>query len=330
MIAPAIFRASLLAVLWGLVGLPLHAGVPEAVVLEDQGIQIIDDQLNPVLFHHERQVNALLGSEGFGRLRTMRFIHGAWMLPGDFGASWSDDDGKYEVPLVDMMVVLNAPEVHYLSSLESYNEKYDFWPSIQRMKTLAAFKQRDESFLQAGKLYVSRLSESERKKYGEQPLIAPRGLDEFETKAFRLLQAGHALVVKQEGEVFRALGAIRMQESCRRCHEDKKNGDLLGAFTYLGLRERDATAEEQKRRAQLRLDALGDINDAKFLATYLSLSKPIVDEESRAFLLDRALSKEGVITRPMVERMRATRAKLPERQERSEKPPTPPQESGSK
>ncbi len=138
------------------------------------------------------------------------------------------------------------------------------------------------------------------------------------------------MVVKQEGEVFRALGAIRMQESCRRCHEDKKNGDLLGAFTYMGLREREATAEERKRRAQLRLDAQGDLKDTKFIATYLSDHRLDVPDDTKAVWLDRRLSEEGVITKLMVERMRATRAKLPERQERSEKPPTPPQESGSK
>ncbi len=163
MIAPGMFRVSLLAVMLGLLGFPLQAGVPEAAVVEDQDIRIIDDPMNPVLYHHETQVNALLGSEGFGRLRTMRFIHGAWMLPGDFGASWSDDDGKYEVPLVDMMVVLNAPEVHRLSNLKNYTQRTDCLPSIRRMETLAAFKQRDESFLQGGKLYVNRLSESERK-----------------------------------------------------------------------------------------------------------------------------------------------------------------------
>lgn len=302
--------------------------------MDNQNFRIIDDPMNPVLFQHERQVNGMLGAPEFGRFRAMSYIHGAMMLPSGFGMSWSDDDGKYEVPLVDLVGSLNAPEVHYLSSLESYNERWACWPSIQRMKPLAAFKQRDESFLQAGKLYLSRLSEAERKEYEPalkegRGVIGPRGLDEFETKAFRLLQEGHAMVVKQEGEVFRALGAIRMQESCRRCHEDKKNGDLLGAFTYLGLREREATAEEQKRRVQLRLDAQGDIKDAKFLATYLSLSRPIVDEESRAFLLDRALSKDGVITTPMVERMRTLRAKLPDRKEKSQKPWVP-QESGSK
>lgn len=330
MIAPNLSRVSLLALMLSTVGLPLQAGVPESGVVDDQDLRIIDDPMAPVLFHHETQVNGLLGSPGFGRFRTMRFIHGDWMAPAGFGMSWSDDDGKYEVPLVDMVNLLDAPEVINLSHLELYNEKYDCWPAIQRMKTLAAFKQRDESFLQAGKLYVSHLSETERKKYGDGPAIAPRDLDEFETRAFRLLQAGHAMVVKQEDEVFRALGAIRMQESCRRCHEDKKNGDLLGAFTYLGLREREATPDELKRRAQLRLAAQGDLKDAKFIATYLSDHRLDVPDSTKAIWLDRRLSEEGVITKAMVERLRTTRAKLPDRQERSMKPPEAPPESDSK
>lgn len=329
MIAPGMFRVSLLAVMLSLVGFPLLAGVPEAAVVENQDIRMIDDPMNPVLFHHERQVNGMLGARGFGRFRTMRFIHGDWMAPAGFGASWSDDDGKFEAPLVDLVGLLDTPEVYHLSSLELYSDKYDCWPSIQRMKTLEAFKQRDESFLQAGKLYVSRLSESERKKIGDGPVIGSRGLDEFESKALHLLQAGHAMVVKQEGEVFRALGAIRMQESCRRCHEDKKNGDLLGAFTYLGLREREATADERKRRAQLRLDAEGDLKDAKFIAKYLSDHRLDVPDDTKAIWLDYKLSQEGVITAPMVERMRTTRAQLPDRQERTKKPPSSSQESGS-
>lgn len=330
MIAPAIFRASLLAVLWGLVGPPLQAGVPETAVVEDQGIQIIDDPLNPVLFHHERQVNGLLGARGFGRFRAAMFIHGDWMAPSGFGASWSDDDGKYEVPVVDLVGLLDTPEVYRLSDLKDYTRRNDCLPSIKRMETLAAFKQRDEFFLQGGRLYVSRLSDSERKKYGDQPVFGARSLDEFESKALRMLQAGHAMVVNQDGEVFRALGAIRMQESCRRCHEDKKNGDLLGAFTYMGLRERDATTDERKRRAQLRLDAQGDLKDAKFIATYLSDHKLDVPDDTKAVWLDRRLSEEGVVTKFMVERMRATRAQLPDRQERSVKPPEAPQESDSK
>lgn len=330
MIASGLFRVSLLAVMLSLVGSLLQAGVPEVIVVEDQGLQIIDDPMNPVLFQHERQVNGLLGAPAFGRFRAMSYIHGAMMLPSGFGMSWSDDDGKYEIPLVDLVGSLAAPEVHHLSSLASYNERYDCWPSIQRMKTLTAFKQRDESFLEGGKLYVSRLSESERKKYGAGPVFGPRNLDEFESKALRLLQAGHAMAVKQEGEVFRALGAIRMQESCRRCHEDKKNGDLLGAFTYLGLREREATADEREQRAQLRLDAQGDLKDAKFIATYLSDHRLDVPDDTKASWLDHRLSGEGVITEPMLERMRTLRAKLPNRQERSTKPPEWMQQSGSK
>lgn len=324
------FRVSMLAGMLSLVGSTLQAGVPEAAVIEDQGIRIIDDPMNPVLFHHERQVNGMLGSPGFGRFRTMRFIHGDWMTPAGFGASWTDDDGKYEAPLVDLVGLLDTPEVYHLSSLELYSEKYDCWASVQRMKPLEAFKQRDEAFLHAGKLYVSRLSEPERKKFGDGPVIGARGLDEFESKALGLLQTGHAMVVRQEGEVFRALGAIRMQESCRRCHEDKKNGDLLGAFTYLGLREREATDEERKQRAQLRIEAQGDLKDAKFIARYLSDHRLDVSDETKAIWLDYKLSKEGVITAPMVERMRTTRAHLPDRKERSMKPPASSQESASK
>lgn len=325
MIASCLFHIFLLAMMSGLIGLSLQAGVTDVPVEKAHSIRIIDDPLDPVLYLHEEQVNGMLGSPGFGRFRAIAYIHGGPIDAG-FGVSWSDDDGKYEVPLVDLVGSLDgaAAAVHPLSNLGDYTRRAACPPSIKRMETLAAFKQRDESFLEAGRVLVSRMSEPEQEKVrsaaGERGVYSPRSLDEFEQQALRLLQAGHAMVVKQEGEVFRALGAIRMQESCRRCHENKKNGDLLGSFTYLGLREREATADEQKRRAQLRLDAQGDLKDAKFIATYLADHRLDVGDETKAIWLDFRLSGEGVVTKFMVERMRALRTQLPKRQERAQKP----------
>lgn len=60
---------------------------------------------------------------------------------------------------------------------------------------------------------------------------ATRPLDAFENEALKSLQAGETLVSKAEPEQIRMLGALRMQESCKKCH-DYPEGKLLGAFTY--------------------------------------------------------------------------------------------------
>jgi len=59
-----------------------------------------------------------------------------------------------------------------------------------------------------------------------------RELERFETDALKELAAGkEAVHVAATVNQVRMVGAIRMAESCMKCHEGKQ-GDLLGAFTY--------------------------------------------------------------------------------------------------
>jgi hypothetical protein len=57
---------------------------------------------------------------------------------------------------------------------------------------------------------------------------------EFESGALGALRAGRDIAIA-DGDppgVMRCVGALRTQASCMRCHQEKKAGDLLGAFTY--------------------------------------------------------------------------------------------------
>ncbi|MEI6862297.1 MAG: hypothetical protein WCL04_08600 [Verrucomicrobiota bacterium] len=80
--------------------------------------------------------------------------------------------------------------------------------------------------------------------YGNEPGRPVRDLNGFETEALARLKAGEDVVIKPLGDSFnvaikslggsfRMLGAVRAQKSCLECHEDKHEGDLLGAFSYL-------------------------------------------------------------------------------------------------
>lgn len=59
-----------------------------------------------------------------------------------------------------------------------------------------------------------------------------RPLDEFETEALAKLRAGDEVALRSDDRRMRMLGAIRARKDCLSCHDQAKEGDLLGAFTY--------------------------------------------------------------------------------------------------
>ena len=63
------------------------------------------------------------------------------------------------------------------------------------------------------------------------PSLAKRAADLFEAYAIQQLKKGDALVRWERPEFMRAVGAVRAEATCLKCHEVKQ-GDLLGAFTY--------------------------------------------------------------------------------------------------
>ena len=62
--------------------------------------------------------------------------------------------------------------------------------------------------------------------------IETRPLDIFETAGVAELRQGKDLFVRPRGNVIRMLGALRAGAQCVKCHNDSKQGDLLGAFSY--------------------------------------------------------------------------------------------------
>lgn len=60
-----------------------------------------------------------------------------------------------------------------------------------------------------------------------------RLLDPFEQAGLQALTKGENLFGRSRDGVIRLLGAVRAEASCVKCHRDKKEGDLLGAFSYV-------------------------------------------------------------------------------------------------
>jgi hypothetical protein len=59
-----------------------------------------------------------------------------------------------------------------------------------------------------------------------------RPADLFEFTALECLQKGDNLFARGKDDTIRMLGAIRAGKKCLSCHDDRKEGDLLGAFSY--------------------------------------------------------------------------------------------------
>lgn len=57
-------------------------------------------------------------------------------------------------------------------------------------------------------------------------------LDDFEAAGLQRLRAGDDLFSHEEGNVLRAVGALRATKQCLQCHSGNNRGDLLGAFSY--------------------------------------------------------------------------------------------------
>ena len=59
-----------------------------------------------------------------------------------------------------------------------------------------------------------------------------RSLQPWEREALAALQAGKEIVVRNTPRGERAMGAIRARPACLSCHEDHREGDVLGALGY--------------------------------------------------------------------------------------------------
>ncbi|MBL9117999.1 MAG: hypothetical protein JNJ83_23525 [Verrucomicrobiaceae bacterium] len=193
--------------------------VPDA-----EPIAVVNDLTEPFLLSHELNVNSFLGAPGFGLSRTLPTtipnLHGS--LERSALGFWSDGtESDYSVVTYDLVgiAVSPAPRVYALqeqTTRQYYAKATETQKASTRETQIVAVLPKDSGeFITRG---------------GQK--VPTRSLDEFERSALKQLQSGHALCYRRTGNVVRGLGAIRAMQSCLRCHEDAKEGDLMGAFTY--------------------------------------------------------------------------------------------------
>ena len=85
---------------------------------------------------------------------------------------------------------------------------------------------------------------------GQQPSKpSERPVDRFEAYALSQLRKDEALVRWERDDFMRAVGAVRAETACLKCHEVKQ-GELLGAFTYEFSKARSVEPKEPDKLVQ--------------------------------------------------------------------------------
>lgn len=278
-------------------------------VVEDtspgQSIRIVDDWHDPHLLAHEQQVNEFLGSAGLGIYRTMPpsvpGMHGTLGIPGRLAylrdgsvarSIYHDLVGIAASPSPRVYCVGQAAVQARLNALQGDRMKADY---------VAAVK-------------ASLLPIDGTEKRGETS-VSYRKLDEFEQAALVQLQSGHAYCSTGEGARLRGMGAIRAQASCLRCHDEAKEGDLLGAFTYFYIVENqpvpDKTIEAFNNTYS---EGIGDKTHWERYRTKVGFAKPPPDRpypaDTYVQMVDSLWQKCGIIRDTHIQHVKAERADL--------------------
>jgi Protein of unknown function (DUF3365) len=296
-----------------LLATPRATGVQPAPTKEDSTISIYDDESALPVFQHHCTTALFLGKEGFGAERSgfAMFSH-ATMDPHVM--DWSDAEGSYDAQIIDLIGILKGPKPRVYATMQDLYAR-DEMPEEDPDPTTPEKRAAEMSELQVPNIFLKTISRHDE----QESEWKVRELDGFETKALGLLQAGHTMVWKDQGTSFRAVGAIRMQESCVSCHEDKKNGDLLGAFTYFGFKRPPAPEEDREPARKLAELARQEPYSKEFIEARKKLKGdydrgnrqewPIPPEQ--VFYIDREVAHMGIVTPGMIDRLKTLLASLP-------------------
>ena len=121
-----------------------------------------------------------------------------------------------------------------------------------------------------------------------------RELIDFERQAITKLRAGWDVVVQANQESRMVIGALRAQQSCLRCHEDYKVGDVLGALEYhlapAGTVEGLSPAEDAPTRA---LNTMERFRAVQAALTKASVALQKAPPQLQAQLVEKAQRSVG-------------------------------------
>lgn len=299
---------------------PSVTGIEPSPSKEDSSISIYDDESVLPLFQHHSAVALFLGEKGFGADRAgVGLISHASLDP--YVMAWSDEEGIHDAQIVDLIGLLQAPKPRVYATMQDLYARNEM-PAEDPDPTTPEKRAEELRTLRVPNMPLTTIQRNSK----QQEEWKVRGLDSFETKALGLLQVGHALVWKDQGASFRAVGAIRMQASCNRCHEDKKNGALLGAFTYFGFKRPRPPDKDRSFERKLAELARQDPFSKEFIAarndnrppedTGERYEWPVPDQQ--VFFMDRDLAHMGIVTPGMLKRQKAILANLPRKDDEAE------------
>ena len=273
-----------------------------------QSVDIVDDWHDPYLLAHEQQVNDFLGSAGLGILRVLPpsvpGIHGTLGVSNRFV---NLPDGSDSLPIYhDLVGVAASPSPRVYC--------------IQQAALQAKLKQGLSDGLKADSLTAAKASlhpfDGAEKRGAFS--VDVRKLDGFEQAALAQLQSGHAYCSTSEGNLIRGMGAIRAQTSCLRCHDEAKEGDLLGAFTYSYAKEKHPAARPDINA--FKNSHSEDISDKKHwerFRTKVGYATPPADQpypaDDYVWLVDHLWQDCGVIRDTLIQHIKMERENLERR-----------------
>ncbi len=249
-------------------------------VVFSEEITTVSEPSNRLLFEHEEKMNSFLSigmKLGLSRVLVVHMSHprlathgGITRMPGWNSESWNENGHHYAPARLWGMI----------GDLDGKQPKaYLFSPApFLRQKTSNDTTAKPE------------------------PKIAQDSLNRFEDHALTLLRQGEKLVRWERETSMHAVGAIRAEAQCLRCHEDNKPGDLLGAFTYRFTKSK-ATPTDEPTKQMLKLSHEGKtleqiVIDAGFLKTLKPLNTRAIAGAS--YTVRNKLLEQGVVTEEMV------------------------------
>lgn len=288
---------------------------------DGDSIDVIDDPAHPWVASHELQVNTFLGSGGEGVVRmldTLPGLHG--ILNAGPLASWDSDTETTQRRCFELIGTSRSPSprvylvntparvVHVRTTLKEIEEGKITPLSLGEVpdaeSQLAKAKEELKSMTQAS----AWLGEPTEHLLRKGKRIGIRTVTAFEQGALNQLKAGHRLVQKREGATVLAVGAIRASESCLRCHDENRVGDVLGAFTYLAAASPNDNQVIRTKLAQL---IQGKASD-KELWIALKAEPRKLDgwfmRDAPAMQLDLQLARRGFISARLVTAIESQRS----------------------
>ncbi len=260
---------------------------------EGRQITVMNDLHEPMVMAHELQVNTFMGSGGEGVIRMaieVPGMHGRLNL-GPFSA-WSTDDHNIQVIAMNLVGIATSPSPRvYLTSRQDITRAPG--ATAHDVELIQQLLRPDADAIKVKKAGIE---------------VEVRATDWFENAAIAQLRAGNTYVAATDGKILRGMGAVRAGTSCLRCHDGSKEGDLLGAFTWMmwaspsdNLKMRQTIALELANRAPAadlwklveaeprRVDGIFELNTVQMQ-------------------LDLRLARTGFVTDSLVAEMREQRA----------------------